>query len=259
MNPSNDLQIISSNSLNTLNFYRLSGGGIMKNCIKYITLIIVFVFWLFPCHAEELTIYQIEEQMNDVLIDMDNALQRISEEYYEYRPEHPMGEALWSAISQSKENAEIIFFYSSEISYSELFLSTLEYDTEAFRRFIQFASIGRIPLSISSAVLDASLDLELKSRLIKKSGTDRVEVKVNTINEQGEDINNCTVWYVPFTKDDDEHKLKFDQTSTPTTDIIPAGKWLIWTEKGGKLGPKVPFLCGDDGRFEREIDIFSPE
>ena len=229
----------------------------MKNYIRYIILLIVIVFWLFPCEAEEPTIDQIEEQMNDALMDMDNALQRISEEYYEYRPEHPMGEALWSALEKSKEN--IKFIYSSPIIYSELFLSTLEYDTEVFRRFIQFASIGRIPLSISSAVLDASLDLELKSRLIKKSGTDRVEVKVNTINEQGEDINNCTVWYVPFTKDDDEHKLKFDQTSTPTTDIIPAGKWLIWTEKGGKLGPKVPFLCGDDGRREREIDIFSPE
>jgi len=229
----------------------------MKNCIKYIALIIVFVFWLFPCNAEELTIYQIKEQMNIALEDMDNALQKLSEKYDEFKPEHPMGKALWSALEKSKEN--IKFIYSSKIIYSKLFLSTLEYDTEVFRRFIQFASIGRIPLSISSAVLNASLDLELKSRLIKKSETDRVEVKVNTINKRGEDINNCTVWYVHFIKDDDEHKLKFDRLSTPTTDMIPAGKWLIWTEKEGKLGSKVPFLCGDDGRREREIDIFSPE
>ncbi len=230
----------------------------MKNHIKYITLIIVLVLWLFPCQAEELTIYQIEEQMNVALMDMDNALQRISEEYYEFRPEHPMGEALWYAISRSKENAEIIFFYSSEISYSELFLSTLEYDAEAFRRFIQFASIGRIPLSISSAVLDASLDLELKSRLIQTSHTERVEVKVNTINEQGEEIPHCIVWYAPFLKDDEQHKMKFDKLSTPTTDLIPAGKWLIWTENDRRLGPKTPFLCGYDGRSEREIDILSP-
>lgn len=231
----------------------------MKNYIKYITMIIVLVLWLFPCQAEELTIYQIEEQMNVALMDMDYVLQRISEEYYEFRPEHPMGEALWSAISRSKENAEIIFFYSSEISYSELFLSTLEYDAEVFRRFIQFASIGRIPLSISSAVLDASLDLELKSRLIQTSHTERVEVKVNTINEQGEDIPHCTVWYTPFLKDDEQHKMKFDKLSTPTTDLIPAGKWLIWTENNGRLGSKTPFLCGYDGRSEREIDILSPE
>lgn len=231
----------------------------MKNYIKYITMIIVFVLWLFPCQAEELTIYQIEEQMNIALMDIDNALQRISEEYYEFRPEHPIGEALWSAISRSKENAEIIFFYSSEISYSELFLSTLEYDTETFRRFIQFASIGRIPLSISSAVLDASLDLELKSRLIQTSHTERVKVKVNTINEQGEEISHCTVWYTPFLKDDEQHKMKFDKLSTPTTDLIPAGKWLIWTENDGRLGSKTPFLCGYDGRSEREIDILSPE
>ena len=232
----------------------------MKNCIKYITLIIVLVLWLFPCQAEELTIYQIEEQMNVALMDMDNALQRISEEYYEFRPEHPMGEALWSAISRSKENAEIIFFYSSEISYSGLFLNTLEYDAEAFRRFIQFASIGRIPLSISSAVLDASLDLEFKSRLIQTSHTDRVTVTVNTINKQGEEIYNCIVWYAPFLlKDDERYKIRFDRFSTPTTDSIPAGKWAIWTEKDGKFGRKDPFHCGDDGQSEREIDIFSPE
>lgn len=231
----------------------------MKNYIRYIILLIVIVFWLFPCEAEELTIYQIKERMNDALMDIDNALQRISEEYYEYRPEHPMGEALWSAISQSKENAEIIFFYSSEISYSELFLSTLEYDTEVFRRFIQFASIGRIPLSISSAVSDASLDLKLKSQLIQTSKTDRVMVTVNTVNEQGKEIPHCIVWYAPFLKDDEQHKLKFDRLSTPTTDSIPAGKWVIWTEKEGKLGTKSPFLCGGDGRREREIDIFSPE
>jgi len=231
----------------------------MKNYIKYITLIIVLALWLFPFEAEELTIYQIEERMNVVLTDMDNALQKISEEYYEFRPEHPMGEALWSAISRSKENAEIIFFYSSEISYSELFLSTLEYDAEAFRRFIQFASIGRIPLSISSEVLDASLDLELKSRVIQASQTERVTVTVNTINEQGEEIPHCIVWYAPFLKDDEQHKMKFDRLSTPTTDLIPAGKWIIWTEKDGRLGRKTPFLCGDDGRREREIDIFSPE
>jgi len=232
---------------------------IMTNYIKYITLLLIIVFWLFPCASEELTIYQIEKQMNVALEEMDNALQRISEEYYEFRAEHPMGKALWSALEKSKENINLILSYSSEISYSELFLSTLEYDTEAFRRFIQFASTGRIPLSISSAVLDASLDLELKLRLIQKSQTDRVNVEVNTINEQGEDIDNCIVWYTPFIKDDEQHKIRFDRFSTPTNDSIPAGKWLIWTEKDGRLGPKAPFLCGYDGRSEREIDILSPE
>lgn len=229
----------------------------MTNYFKYIILLLIIVFWLFPCEAEELTIYQIKEQMNDALMDMDNALQRISEEYYEFRPEHPMGKALWSALEKSKKNAKIIF--SSKISYSKLFLNTLEYDAEVFRRFIQFASIGRIPLSVSSEVLDASLDLELKSRLIKKSQTDRVNVTVNTINEQGEEIHHCMVWCAPFLKDDKQHEIKFDRSSTPTNDSIPAGKWLIWTEKKGKLGPKSPFLCGDDGRSEREIDILSPE
>ena len=138
-------------------------------------MLLIFVFWLFPCEAEDLTIYQIKEQMDIALEDMDNALQKLSEKYDEFKPEHPMGKALWPALEKSKEN--INFIYSSKIIYSKLFLSTLEYDTEAFRVFVQFTSTGRIPLSISSTevsdVLNASLDLELKSRLIKKSETDR--------------------------------------------------------------------------------------
>ena len=239
----------------------------MKNYIRRITLLLTFVFWLFPCEAEEPTIYQIEKQMNDVLTDMDNALQKISEEYYEYGPEHPMGEALWSALKKSKKNAKIIFSFSLEINYPELyqlFLSTLEYDTEVFRRFVHFTNTGRIPLSISSPevseVLDASLDLELKAELIQKSRKYWVEVKVNTKNKQGEEINNCKVWYAPFfLKNNEQDKRQFDKWSTPTTDKIPAGYWAIWTEKEGKLGVKRPFEGGDDGRWKREIDIPSPE
>ena len=223
----------------------------MKNYLRYITLLLIFVFWLFPCESEDPTINQIEERMNVTLREMDNALQRISEEYYEFRPEHPIGKALWSALEKSKKNAEVIFSFSfsSEINYSELFqlfLSTLEYDTEAFKRFIQFTNTGRIPLSISSPevseVSDASLDLELKADLIQKSHKYWVEVKVNTKNKQEEEVNNCIVWYAPFIKDDDNHRLRFDQPSTPTTGSIPGGKWLIWTEKDGRLGPKDPFL-----------------
>jgi len=241
----------------------------MKNYIRCITLLIVILFWLFPCEAEEVTIYQMEKQMNVVLEDMDIVLQKLSEKYYEFRPEHPTGEALWSALEKSRKNAKIIFSFSfsSEINYSELFqlfLSTLEYDTEAFKRFIQFTNTGRIPLSISSPevseVLDASLDLELKAELIQKSHKYYVEVTVNTKNKQGEEVNNCIVWYAPFFfKDNEQYKRQFDKWSTPTTHSIPAGYWAIWTEKKGKLGVKKRFECGDDGRWKREIDIPSPE
>jgi hypothetical protein len=241
----------------------------MKNYIRCIILLIVILFWLFPCEAEEVTIYQVEKQMNNVLEEMDIVLQKLSEKYDEFTPEEPLGKALWSALEKSKKNAKIIFSFSfsSEINYSELFqlfLSTLEYDTEAFKRFIQFTNTGRILLSISSPevseVLDVSLDLELKAELIQKSHKYYVEVTVNTKNKQGEEVNNCIVWYAPFfLKDNEQDKRQFDKWSTPTTHSIPAGYWAIWTEKKGKLGVKKRFECGDDGRWKREIDIPSPE
>jgi len=235
----------------------------MKNYIRYITLLLIFVFWLFPCKAEEVTIYQMEEQMSVVLEEMDIVLQKLSEKYDEFKPEEPLGKDLWSSLEKSKDNIKLILSYSSKISYSPLFLRTLEYDIEAFIRFVQFTSTGRIPLSSSpevSDVLNASLDLELKSRLIKTSHTDRVTVTVNTINKEGEEVHHCIVCYAPLLlKDDERYKIRFDRLSTPTTDLIPAGVWAIWTEKDGELGQKDTFHCGDDGQSEREIDLFSPK
>jgi hypothetical protein len=166
-------------------------------------------------------------------------------------------ELLGRAVDSSERNFGIIF--SSKLEYSKPFLTTLMYDTEAFENFVVFYKKRRIPLSTYSNLLDASGDLEMKARVVKTSNTDRVKVKINTIDEQGKEIQHCIVWYVPFLKDDDQHKTRFDRLSTPTTDLIPPGKWKIWTEKDTKMGPKTPFYCGDDGRNEREIDIFSPK
>jgi len=99
----------------------------------------------------------------------------------------------------------------------------------------------------------------LKARVLKDSYKDRVEVKVNTVDENRKEIQGCIVWYTPYLKDDDQHKTKFDRLSTPTTDLMPPAKYNIWAEKAGKRGPKSPFSCGDDGRDKREIEILAPK
>lgn len=241
----------------------------MKNYLRLITLLIIISFWLLPCEAEDINIYQMEKQMNVVLEDMEIALQKLSEKYDEFTPEEPLGEALWPALEKSKNNAKIIFSFSfsPEINYFELFqlfLSTLEYDIEVFKRFIQFTNTGEIPLLISfpevSEVLDVSRDLELKAELIQKSHRYYIEVTANTKNKQGEEVNNCIVWYAPyFSKYYEQSKKRFDKWSTPTTDRVPAGIWAIWTEKKGKLGVKKRFEFGEDNSRKCEIDVDSPE
>jgi len=226
----------------------------MNKYSKYTILLIVFLFFLLPCEAEEIRLHQIEQRMNSALSMASNLMR--SDELGRLLMHDIYLDNLGAAIYQSRRNAETIF--SANIRYSELFLTSLEYDTEAFEDFINFANIGRMPLSAYNDILDASEDLAIKAYFIKFSKADRVKVTVNTINEQGEEINHCVVWYVPYFKDDEHHKVKFDHLSTPTTDLVPAGKWKIWTEKSGKMGPKSPFNCGDDGRDRREIDILAP-
>ena len=95
-----------------------------------------------------------------------------------------------------------------------------------------------IPWSTYYGLLNASWNLELKAKVLKNTQKDRVEVKVNTVDDNGKEIQKCFVWYTPYLKDDDQHETKFDKLSTPTTDLVPPGKWNIWTEKGGNQNPK---------------------
>ncbi|MDA2937385.1 hypothetical protein MYX75_03870 [Acidobacteria bacterium AH-259-A15] len=165
-------------------------------------------------------------------------------------------ERLQRAIARSRPNVKTIF--SADISYSATFLITLDYDRDAFDSLLQGTRRKRVTLPVFNGALDASADLEMKARVVRESGKDQVNVKVHTLDDQGQGVHNCKVWYVPYLKDDDQHKIKFDRLSTPTTDFIPPGKWKIWSERGGKEGVKTPFLCGDDGRDNREIDIPAP-
>jgi len=227
----------------------------MKRLLMYGT-IISLIFFLSPSsYTAEVDIKMLGQRMKNALGTISIGVK--NDDLLKIMKRKSDLELLRRAVDSSERNSEIIF--SSKIEYSKPFLTSLMYDTEAFETFVGFYKKGPIPLSTYSNVLDASWDLEMKARVVKTSNTDRVRVKINTIDEQGKEIHYCIVWYVPFLKDDEQHKTRFDQLSTPTTDFIPAGKWKIWTEKDAKMGPKIPFNCGDDGRNGREIDIFSPK
>ena len=172
-------------------------------------------------------------------------------------------ESLELVAFRSRRGKEIIT--STNIKYSEPFVLSLHYDISAYEEFLKFAEIfGRfenrlVPWSTYYGLLNASRNLELKAKVLEKTKKDRVVVKVNTVNDNGNEVQKCLVYYTPYLRDDDDHKTKFDKLSTPTTDLVPPGKWNIWTEKNGKKGPKSPFFCGDDGRDKREIDILAPK
>ena len=224
---------------------------------KYIingTIIILLLFFVILGHAAEINISNIGKRMNKALDTISMGVK--NGQLFKVMNHHNEFKFLGRAVERSQNSSKIIF--SSKIKHSEPFLISLVYDTEAFENFIGFSKIGRIPLSSYFNVLDASVDLEMKARVVKNSSTDRVEVKVNTIDQQGKDVHNCFVWYCPFLLDDEQHTRKFDKLSTPTTDLVPAGKWKIWTEKSGKMGRKTPLYCGDDGRDKREIYIEAP-
>jgi len=232
----------------------------MKVLIKYPIVLLALVLFSIPCRAQELTFNTVSGRMATA-VDMFTKRFKAGEFQKILRPYDL--ERLGYIADRSMVGKEIVL--SAKVDFSQPFIKSLDYDVSAYEEFLKSADILKrskntlVPWSTYYGLLNASWNLELKARVLKNTQKDRVEVKANTVDDNGNEIQKCFVWYTPYLKDDDQHKTKFDKLSTPTTDLVPPGKWNIWTEKDGKQGPKSPFSCGDDGRDKREIDILAPK
>ena len=230
----------------------------MKVLIKYPIVFLALVLFSIPCRAQELTFTTVSGRMA-MAVDKFTTRFKAGEFHKILRPYDL--ERLGYVADRSMFNKGIIL--SAKVDFSQPFIKSLDYDVSAYEEFLKSADTLKfkntlVPWSTYYGLLNASWNLELKANVLKNSQKDRVEVKVNTVDDNGNEIQKCFVWYTPYLKDDAQHKTKFDKMSTPTTDLVPPGKWNFWAEKDGKQGQKTPFSCGDDGLPKREIDILAP-
>jgi hypothetical protein len=237
----------------------------MKKFRNHIILLFALALFSFPCQAQELQSQKI------ILARLKNATDTMtlgfkSGAYGWIVPRKMDQNYINHSIEQSNIAKDVILYFGKrKFDFDPAFLESLNYDIENFEEFLYWTEIlpkkkeTRIPLSKLVGVYTSSQNLKLKAELLENHKIDRVEVKVHTIDKKGKKVQKCWVYYTPYLKDDDQHKVKFDQISTPTTDLIPPGKKYIWTEKNGKKGPKTIFICGDDGRAKREIDLEAPD
>jgi hypothetical protein len=161
-----------------------------------------------------------------------------------------------SAIKSAQTSVETIFAGRRE--FSPPYRWSLEVDLRVFESFREtLEKSQRFTLSAINNVTSAATDLALKAGLAGKNGRDMVEVTVHTFKD-GAEVPGCRVLYAPYMHDDEQHRIKFDKFSSPTTDFLPPGKWLIWAVKNKVEGPKDEFYCGDDKRPTRTIHIDAP-
>ena len=137
-------------------------------------------------------------------------------------------------------------------------LLSLKRDQDALGMLWRALEAKRVSLSVYNGGLVAGQDVAIKAAYVQANKKDTVEVKVNTLDKSGQNIPNCTVWYKPYLSNNDGDRRKFDKFSTPTTELIPPGRWQIWSEKDRKAGRVDPLDIGDDQRAKREVDIEAP-
>jgi hypothetical protein len=223
--------------------------------------IVFFITAYFPifCIAQDLNFNSVSNRMQSAINELSRGLQNKKFDTM-VRPYDI--ETMGFVTQRSVSSMGIIL--SMKFYFSQIFIRTLEYDVSAYEKFLTSANkikkIGKglIPLHTIDSLITASWNLKMKATLLNKAQKDKVDVTVETVDDNGGKINHCFVWYSYFLRDDDQHTYKFDKPSTPTTDPISPGKYYIWTEKEGKRGPKTVFYCGDDGRKTRKIYILAP-
>jgi hypothetical protein len=87
-----------------------------------------------------------------------------------------------------------------------------------------------------------------------------VNVKIVTLDKNGNEVRNCEVWFclkgvLPYK----DRYVRFDKLSSPSSQVLPPGNYVIWTRKDLLDGPQA-FVqdVGEDGSQEREIHVRTP-
>jgi hypothetical protein len=164
-------------------------------------------------------------------------------------------EHIRSSLAIAKRSATEIFKHRE---LSQPFLWSLELDLAVYQSVGMAVDGGRqLVLSAVNNLTSVASDLALKAGMLAATGKGDVEVAVHTF-KGGQEEKGCRVYYAPYAHDDLHHRVKFDNFSSPTTDLMPAGKWLIWAHKNKQDGPKDEFRCGDDKRPKRTVHIDAP-
>jgi hypothetical protein len=108
----------------------------------------------------------------------------------------------------------------------------------------------------------ASADLQIKADWFKQNEPRDpvVSVTVNTKDKDGKAQPGCEVWYVTaFYNGIENRAVKFDQLSTPTSQPLMVGAYLMWTAREAKRGEPRPVRVGDNRVTQMLVDLPAPQ
>lgn len=167
-------------------------------------------------------------------------------------------EQLKPELEKAKAHAAMISSQTGE--FTKAFKQGISYNTQVLSNYYS-ALTNREPVSpkLTLQVKDAIEDLRLKATTLKECKIESVMVTVETKDLKGQPVPNCVVWYIDARLLQAPEKFCFATNSTPTTDLVPAGKWTMWCEKDHQLGNKVTYVFGgSDCREARTVNVPAP-
>lgn len=104
--------------------------------------------------------------------------------------------------------------------------------------------------------------LKVKARHAAASQTDwaeLVQMTVNTKKKNGESVQHLEVWYCPSGwADDFPHWKRFNNLSTPTTEALAPGDYVVCAGRPDTVLQRTPMTVGGDGQPRDSFDLIVP-
>ncbi len=199
-----------------------------------------------------LTRDEIAAGFSSVFTELNDASFRLARGTPSYAPSQ-----LKAQITFATENVTAIM--SRQISFSQMFLVSLDFDRRAFAMLSQ-RSKTKTPVTQENLgrVNRAESDIRMKATFVSTNQTDSIPTQVSTTDYRtSTPVSNCTVRYKPLNSWDERTYRDFRLPSTPTTEPVPAGWWDFWAEKNGIPGQHKQFIFYTNETL-RLIDIGAP-
>jgi hypothetical protein len=142
-------------------------------------------------------------------------------------------------------------------SVTDAFQKSLDMDGDALDSVTREPSPAARVLTVSAAVAD---DLTVKAGYVVAQKGNVKDVRVDAWTKLSAAVRNgCEVWYTPSAYRDDATKHKrFAKVSSPTTELVAPGGYVMWSRFGAALGEREPVDIGKEGRDPNSVDLPVP-
>jgi hypothetical protein len=196
---------------------------------------------------------RLDAQVGDSLTRLTQAVANVSN----FRLEQPDQQAqMQSYTTNMNKDLGVIADSTKTRKVSDSFRKSLDSNTDALGSVKEGVAPSRVLVIVGTV----AGDIRIKAGFVQQVRGDIDDVIVTATTRSGSEIRNgYEVWYVPAAHADNKSRhMRFPDISSPTTQPLSAGNYMMWSQQGSSTGERTPVEVGSGGRRAMPVDLPIP-